>query len=178
MAYSKKDKERAFTAFLQCRTIEGTSTVCGIPAVTLRKWRTSDKWLARLEMEKQNIADDPFEKNDALEKFVDGFNIASEDAEVLRQIKLVEGVCLACMREDVPIEQIHLQPKSFKEATEVLSRCWKAREELLHRDKKATINISGGIQKMDFVTQGANANTANSGQEVVSRQAPYRQCDD
>lgn len=172
MAYSKQTIDEAFTAYLQCRTAEGTAKLCNVPVVTVRKWRKKYDWDRKLEEEKKRIAEDPFGVNTQLEVFVEKTLLMQEDADVLRQIKMIEGVCWACMREDVPKEQIHLKPRSFKEATDVLLKCFKAREELLHRDKKASVNVYGGNTKMDFITQERNENPSNPRPQMVPRQVP------
>lgn len=174
MAYLKEDRQRAYLAFAEARTIEGTAALTGVPVPTLKKWRQKDNWLARLEMEKQRQADDPFGESKSLEVFVDQFDIASEDKEVLKQIKTIEGICLRCIREEVPQEIVRLQPKTFKEAVDVMEKCWKTREALLHRDKKPSVSFHGGVQKVDFTTiQGSTDERASIQKpKMVLEQAP------
>jgi len=153
MSYTKQEKEKALEVYLQTRTVEAVSKICNTPYSTLRRWSLKYHWKEKLEDYQNTIAENPFEENQELQEYIKGFDISKEDGDLLNQIKTVEGICFASMREDVPDDRIHLKPRSFKEAVEALNICWKARENLLHRDKKASVTVNGPA-KFDFIGGG------------------------
>ena len=151
MAHSREVKEKALQVYLQCRTVEGVSKICDVPYSTIRKWKLKHGWDKKLEEYKEDIADNPFEENKELQKYIEGFDIPKEDADLLNDIKTVEGVCFGCMRGSIPEDNIALRPRNFKECMDALKMCWQTREALLHRDKKSSVTVNGPA-KFDFVT--------------------------
>jgi hypothetical protein len=152
MAYSKEQKQRAFLIYQQCRTLNGTAKLAGVKHATISRWAKEEGWAEKLEASKEMAACNPFDDDRALEGYIEQFNIPKEDSDVLRQIKIVENICFACMRDEIPTEQIRLQPNTFKEATDILVKCWTARQSLLH-SKTGSTNITGQNVKVDFITQ-------------------------
>lgn len=174
MAYSEEVREKTYIAYTQCRTVRGTARVMKIAEKTVKEWIEKYEWDKKLDHDKAIAACNPFADDPALVEFIAKFNIPAEDSEMLKQIKIVENICFACIRDEVPTNKIRLQPNSFKEATDVLRNCWRARQALLHPNlggNKTGITVEGDA-KFDFVSQAKENDEALTAarRQVVSRQ--------
>lgn len=170
--WSEEDIERGYLAYREAKNFAGAAELCGISAPVLCRWANKHNWKSKMRQDNLSLAIRPFD-NDQVEEFTKKFNVDKEDAEVLKQCKAIEGICLKCLKgykkdeEDDDPDVVKLRPKSFVEAINAMDKCWKTRENILHRgaNKAAgSINIQNAEQ-VDMIGAAIQTNAITSNQE-------------
>lgn len=150
--HSKQIKDKAYRAFRETRNLEAVSRLIGIPTKTIYRWKDKYNWDQRAEEDdrKALVSIDSIQDKD-LEKFCKEFSVDKGNAETLQEVKAVSKICMATIlgNDNDLIDNINLQPKSFKEAVSALKICWDAKQKIFQ-------NVGGGgeakeQQKVDFL---------------------------
>lgn len=135
-ARTKEDWDKAYRLYLEIGSYNKVAETVDIPFSTLRARAIKEKWKADRDEKQLAIASDPKEQEKYLQVIVQDLGLNVHDAEVLKNIKGVEGICMAAIKGiKGQIDGVYadLVPETFKDATAALKLCWDARDKLLSR---------------------------------------------
>ncbi len=174
--YSRNIKNRARILYQEVGTITAVAKLIGVPESTVYQWREKGEWeqpqdtkYRALSVVKANKESEEEE----LAKICKEFKVNIDDTDSLKQINIIEGICIAAIKGDKELEKhFALFPQSFETALKSLKICWDAKEKIFAR------NINATAEKPDLIRMSQINNYyggKNEGAEpvpisVVSRQ--------
>jgi hypothetical protein len=150
LKYTKAQQEQAFALYRELNVLSRVSEHLNIPVNILSKWKKDLCWDDRKERENTALALAPLNQNTNIENLCSKFGIPKEDGEVLKQIKTVEGICMAAIRNKTDIiDKLGLAPPNWDSAMKSLDICWKWRDKIFERKLKRDHNGDGSIGTHD-----------------------------
>jgi hypothetical protein len=172
--WTEEDIERGYLAYREAKSLSAAAELCGISAPVLCRWANKHNWKARVKYDSDSLAIRPFNDNQ-IEEVIKKLDVGKEDAEVLKQCKAIEGICLRCLKgyreeeefDDDGAKITKLRPRSFVEAINAMDKCWKTRENILHRGaNKSPGNITiENAEKVDMVGAAMQNNAITTNEE-------------
>lgn len=164
MGYSKKVRENCYMAYRETGNFEQAARMCKLPPSTVYRWAEELNWKERRENDKAMLAERPYGQDKNVKNFSDRFpELTENDTEVLKQVKLVEAICIRSLRkkEEEYAEDSGLYPKSFDGAVKALKICWDTRDRIFNKvieesNVKTSIQNQMNVQvteKVDLIGQ-------------------------
>lgn len=137
LKYTKEQQEQAFQIYRETQILSRASEFLSIPMPVLSKWKKDNDWDSRIERDNSALALAPLSQDQNVERLCQRFEIPKEDGEVLKQIKLVEGICMATIKGKTNVtEKLALTPPNWDSAIKTLDTCWKWRNTIFERKIK------------------------------------------
>lgn len=132
MAYSKNDREKAFSAYRELGSVAKAATATGFPESTIAKWRDKFGWARLVQNEERALAEKPFDQTPYVQEICKQFELTENDGEILNQVKCVEGVCLSVIK-GIDVPDVGLIPTNFDSAIRALKICWDTRDKIFSK---------------------------------------------